>query len=313
MRHRTLRAAFDWSYALLDAGQQRSFRSLAIFAAGWSPRAAAVVCGDAQPVPLPEMLAALEVLVDHSLVYRVSSASQPAFALLEPIREYALEQLAAHTHVDQAHQRHARYYLGLLEAAAPEMRGGQIHSWAEELQREHNNIRIALTWLIADEQYEQAGQLCVRMRRFWWSQGHLSEGLGWIERLDSAIDRLMPPLQAQLWYTRGMLAAGRSDLINAEQWYRVAMARARGADDLWVIGACANGLGVVLAEQQRYAEAQVFLEEGLLVDQQLGERNDDGHVACEPGRAPLPPGQLSAGCPTVRGEPGHPPGARRYA
>jgi predicted ATPase/transcriptional regulator with XRE-family HTH domain/Tfp pilus assembly protein PilF len=273
-RHRTLRAAFDWSYALLDAGQQRSFRSLAIFAAGWSSQAAAAVCGDAQAVPLPEMLATLEALVDHSLIYRIGSASQPAFALLEPIREYALEQLAAHRQVDQTRQRHALYYLELLEIAAPEMRGGQFHSWAEELQREHDNIRITLAWLIGSEQYERAGQLCVDLRRFWWSQGHLSEALSWIERLDAVIDTLPLLLQAQLWYTRGMLAAGRSDLSHAEQWYRVAMARARGAGDLWVIGACANGLGIVLAEQQRYAEAQGFLEEGLQVDQQLGERND---------------------------------------
>jgi tetratricopeptide (TPR) repeat protein len=273
-RQRTLRAAFDWSYALLDTDQQRSFRSLAIFAAGWSPRAAAAVCGDVQSLPLPEMLAGLEALVDHSLIYRIGTAAQPAFALLEPIREYAFEQLTAHEHVDQTRQRHARYYLGLLEIAAPEMRGGQIHSWAEELQREHDNIRIALAWLIASAQYAQAGQLCVGMRRFWWSQGHLSEGLSWIERLDSVIDTLPLLLQAQLWYTRGMFASGRSDLLDAEQWYRVAMARARSADDLWVIGACANGLGVVLAEQQRYAEAQIFLEEGLQVDQQLGERND---------------------------------------
>jgi predicted ATPase/transcriptional regulator with XRE-family HTH domain/Tfp pilus assembly protein PilF len=273
-RQRTLRATFDWSYALLDAEQQRSFRCLAIFAAGWSPRAAAAVCGDAQAVPLPQMLAQLEALVDHSLIYRTGSASQPAFAVLEPIREYALEQLAAHEQVEPTRQRHALYYLGLLETAAPEMRGGQIHSWAEELQREHANIRIAYAWLIASEQYQQAGQLCISMRRFWWSQGHLSEGLSWIERLDRAVETLPLPLQAQLWYTRGMLAAGRSDLINAEQWYRAAMARAHGADDLWIIGACANGLGIVLAEQQRYAEAQTFLEQGLLVDQQLGERND---------------------------------------
>jgi predicted ATPase/DNA-binding XRE family transcriptional regulator len=143
-RHRTLRAAFDWGHALLSAGQQRAFRSLAIFAAGWSPRSAAAVCGDVQAVPLPEMLTTLEALVDHSLIYRVSSASQPAFALLEPIREYALEQLAASQEVEQARRRHALYYLKLLESAAPEMRGGQIHSWAEELRREHDNIRIAL-------------------------------------------------------------------------------------------------------------------------------------------------------------------------
>jgi predicted ATPase/Tfp pilus assembly protein PilF/DNA-binding XRE family transcriptional regulator len=273
-RHRTLRTAFGWSYALLDAVQQQLFRSLAIFAAGWSPQAAAAVCGEAQPVPLPQMLAALEGLVDHSLVYRIGSASQPAFALLEPIREYALEQLAAHEQVEQIRQRHALYYVGLLETAAPEMRGGQIHTWAEELQREHANIRIAYSWLLASQLYQPAGQLCVDMRRFWWSQGHLSEGLSWIGRLDRTIEILPPPLQAQLWYTRGMLAAGRSDLINAEQWYRVAMERARGGDDLWIIGACANGLGVVLAEQQRYAEAQTFLEQGLAVDQQLGERND---------------------------------------
>lgn len=274
LRQRTLRAAFDWSYTLLNPTQQRMFCALAVFAAGWSPQAAAAVCADTEPVPLPEMLPGLEVLVDHSLIYRVGSASEATFAMLEPIREYALEQLATQQRLDQARQRHAFYYCSLLERAAPEMRGGQIHSWLEELQREHANIRIALAWLLATEQYGLAGQLCVHMRRFWWSQGHLSEGLSWLERLEPAIGTLPVSLQAQYWYTRGMLASGRSDHASAERWFRAGIDLAHAANDLWVIGACANGLGVILAEQEHYAEAQSFLEEGLRVDEQLGERND---------------------------------------
>lgn len=220
-------------------------------------------------MPQAELLETLAALVDHSLVYRTGSNSQPAYAMLEPLREYALGHLSTEQQ-DLARQRHARYYLELLETATPQMRGGQIHSWAEQLQREHDNIRIALAWLLSSAQYEQAGQLCVNMRRFWWSQGHVSEGLSWIDRLTGVLDPLSLPVQGQLWYTRGMLAAGRSDLAAAEQCYRVALTHAQRADDAWVIGACASGLGVILAEQQRYAEAQQFLEQGLQIDRQLG-------------------------------------------
>jgi predicted ATPase/Tfp pilus assembly protein PilF/DNA-binding XRE family transcriptional regulator len=273
-RQRTLRAAFDWSYALLGAAERRCFEHLAVFAAGWTPDAAAAVCGDAEPAPQTELLGWLEALLDHSLIYRVDSGGRPGFALLEPIREYALERLAAHGGTERARQRHALHYLALAETAAPEMRGGRLHSWIEQLRGAHDNIRIALGWLISSAQPELAARLCVSMRRLWWAQGQLSEGLGWIARLKGSIETLPLPLRANLWYADGMLASALGALADAEASFRAGIGHAQAAGDLWVLGACASGLGVVLAEQQRYAEAQAFLEQGLEVDRQLGERND---------------------------------------
>src|SRR5581483_2222597 len=98
-RHQTLRAAMDWSYGLLDAGEQAVLRHLGVFRGSFSGAALDAVC-DA-PVA-----ARLQSLMEKSLVQRQTDADgAPRLSVLEMIREYALERLAAERQVETARAR----------------------------------------------------------------------------------------------------------------------------------------------------------------------------------------------------------------
>src|SRR5262245_10850197 len=109
-RQRTLRAAIEWSYRLLDLYVQRLFEQLAVFAGGWTLEAAEAICGGwrtedggwdgAEPSPIPDppslILDGLQTLLDsHLVMLEPETPDQPRFGMLETIREYALELLRA--------------------------------------------------------------------------------------------------------------------------------------------------------------------------------------------------------------------------
>ncbi len=118
VRLRTMRNAIAWSYDLLDDGQQTLFRRLAVFSGGWTLDAADAVCQ-----PDENVLEAMESLIASSLVRRiVQPAGEVRFMMLEPIRQFALEQLVASGEMDAVRSRHADVFLALAEEAAPESR-----------------------------------------------------------------------------------------------------------------------------------------------------------------------------------------------
>ena len=91
-RQRALRSAIAWSYDLLDSGERALFRRLSVFAGGWTLADAASVCA----VNGDDVLAMVESLLDKSLIRRLPGDEQTAeFSMLESLREYAAEQLAA--------------------------------------------------------------------------------------------------------------------------------------------------------------------------------------------------------------------------
>ena len=108
-RHQTLRAAFDWSYALLDSSEQRLFARLAVFAGGWSLEAARAVCGwdDRSVAPVVDSLVGL---VDKSLVLAESADRLRRYRFLETIRVYAADQLAVSGDHEEIRARHASVF-----------------------------------------------------------------------------------------------------------------------------------------------------------------------------------------------------------
>src|SRR5205085_1089168 len=113
VRQQTLRNTIDWSYGLLSAGEQALFARLAVFAGGWTLEAAEAVCTPAGDVPLA-LLDATESLARQSLLrQRDGAAGEPRFGMLETIREYAAERLAAGGEAETTRRRHLAYYLAL--------------------------------------------------------------------------------------------------------------------------------------------------------------------------------------------------------
>lgn len=161
-RHRTLRDAVHWSYRLLDAAEHALFRRLAVFAGGWTREAAAAVCSPAG-APLDDMVRRLASLVDKSLLRQDESASggggQVRYQMLETIREFAREQLAASDELEETERRHAAYFTSLAEQAEPHLYHAEQCLWLDRLERELDNLRAALRW----SRNEPAGETGLRL------------------------------------------------------------------------------------------------------------------------------------------------------
>ena len=188
-RQRTMRDAIAWSYDLLDAPEQRLFRRLAVFSGGCTPEAAEAVC--AAPGEELETLAGLAALVDKSLLRSEGDVhaglAEPRLVMLETLREYGLEQLAAHGEGDAARDRHAAYYLALAEAAEPALAGPDGPVWRTRLEREHDNLRAALAWLLGRGEADRALRLLARSgasgrRAATWARGGAGCARRWPSR-----------------------------------------------------------------------------------------------------------------------------------
>jgi predicted ATPase/DNA-binding CsgD family transcriptional regulator len=181
-RQQTLRAALDWSYHLLGTGARRLFARLAVFVGSATPEAIEVVCG---PFEHSDVLAALTVLVEQSLIYPVAGgAGEPRLAMLETIREYALERLAAGGEEPASRTRHAAYYLDLAEATVPRLRGPEQGHWLDWLEAEHDNLRAASEWYLASGGIVEGLRLAGALHWFWDRRGYLDEGRA---RIDAAL------------------------------------------------------------------------------------------------------------------------------
>src|SRR5437764_9685139 len=126
-------------------------------------------------------------LINKSLVQQTAQeGEQSRLVMLETIREYGLEVLASGGEAEAMHEAHATYYLALAEQAEPELSGPQQISWFERLEREHDNLRSALSWFLEQGSERQSRELALRLSgalsQFWGIRGYLSEGRHWLER-----------------------------------------------------------------------------------------------------------------------------------
>lgn len=174
-RQRTLRATLEWSHGLLSDEERTLFGRLAVFSGGWTLEAAEAVCGKDGL----DVLGALSSLVDESLVRPLRRAvGEPRFAMLETIREYALERLEAADEQDTLRRLHCEYVLDRVEEAMAAWHAGTDpgESIFPFLDAELDNLRAALGWTAAAGEVELEVRLAVAARWYWVLKGHLSEG-----------------------------------------------------------------------------------------------------------------------------------------
>ncbi len=167
-RQQTLRATIEWSHDLLSSHEQVLFRRLAVFAGGASLEGAEAIVGADVDV--------LQSLVDKSLV-RFGGGR---FRMLETIREYAAERLAASGDADGFREGHARWIAALVAAAAPRLEEADQEAWLDRLTAEIDDIRAALGWAIARKDAGLAVAIAGDAAAFWWIKGHWTEGRRWL-------------------------------------------------------------------------------------------------------------------------------------
>jgi predicted ATPase/DNA-binding CsgD family transcriptional regulator len=192
-RHRTLRAAVDWSYDLLSEPERVLLRRLSVFTGGWLLEAAEAVCaGEArdegratrndrgdQPLALrPSILDTLGQLVNKSLVLveEEESIGERRYRLLETIRQYATEKLREAGEEEEVRRWHRDWYLELAELAGPHTWGPDQGIWSKRLAIDFENIRAAIIWS-RDEPggIEAALRIAGALRRFWDTRGYYTD------------------------------------------------------------------------------------------------------------------------------------------
>jgi predicted ATPase len=83
----------------------------------------------------------------------------------------------------RAHDRHAAYFIALVEHTEPELFGHDHLVAQARLEREHDNCRAALRWLVDRAETEAAQRLAAALGRFWFYRGYLTESAAWMERV----------------------------------------------------------------------------------------------------------------------------------
>jgi predicted ATPase len=177
-RHQELRAAFEWSYALLDPAEQALFRRLGIFAAGCSVEAVMAVYPDASESRTLDLGIAL--CEKNLLIKDESVQTELRFRMLETIREFAVEQLAANEEVEETAERASCYFLDFLQRRQDQLGTSDEGESLNRFDREHDNLRVALRWLASHDHVEMAMDMAASMAAFWTLRSETEEGRMWL-------------------------------------------------------------------------------------------------------------------------------------
>jgi tetratricopeptide (TPR) repeat protein len=195
-RQRTLRATVEWSIGLLDDAERSLVETMAVFVNGWTLDAAAHVArlDDDRAIELTEALAR------HSLVQVDSTERGARSRMLETVREFVTERLAARPDVAEVERRHAEHYRALAEQADRPLRGIGQSEWSDRLEAEAGNLASAVRWYLANDPAPLPHLFRV-LWPFWSLQEHLVEARAWIDRLLPGADALDPPARVELVWT----------------------------------------------------------------------------------------------------------------
>ena len=239
-RQQTLRGAIAWSYELLEPGEQVLLDRLSIFEGGIDLVAAEAVCGPGSELGR-DVVDGLISLADQSLIRSVETDGDPRFQVLDTIRMYAAERLAARGESEAVARRHSAWFLGLAQRIAPELSGSDQRRLLDQLELEHDNIRAVLNRSTAAGDGATAIDLAFAVWRFWQKRGHLYEARRRLDELVAAPwsrddaarrARLMEALGGVCWW-QADIAAMRPAYLEAVGIWRELDDRSQLANALY--------------------------------------------------------------------------------
>jgi predicted ATPase/DNA-binding CsgD family transcriptional regulator len=247
-RQRTLRAALDWSYELLEADERELFGRLSVFAGGFTLEAAEAVGAGGQIEEI-EILDLLTRLVDKSLVLVAEHSGEARYRLLEPVSQYAREKLREPGEESATRVRHAEHYLALAEEAEPELSGPREGEWLERLEAEHDNFRAALGFSLEGGDAGLGLRLAGVLGGFWYKRGYLREGRWWLERETSAGGTSSAMERATALDQAGWMALYQGDLEPSVELLKESLRLFKGLEDEPGIAASLAKLGHAVLHQ----------------------------------------------------------------
>jgi predicted ATPase len=277
-RHRTMRDAIGWSYDLLEPSERALFRRLGVFRGGFTLEAATAVADPSGS----DIFGSVEALLTRSLLYRPAATGPARYAMLETIREFAQDQLAAAGEQQEVGSRHANYFRRLAEDTEPHLTLEPAGGGSQQLSAEVDNIRGALRYALDAGQPDLGLRLASCIWRHWQSSEQLAEGRDWLEEL-LAHPRASAAARAAGLTALAGLAYWQADYD--ESWVRYEEAldvfrflgdRLNEADTLFSMSVTANWRGEVEVGERLAETARSQFEE-------LGSREGVGRALMAQG------------------------------
>jgi non-specific serine/threonine protein kinase len=250
LRQQTMQDAIAWSFDLLTPDEQALFRRLAIFVGSFTLEAAEAVTGAFDHLEM-DVLEGIGSLVDKSLLRSGDQHDEtPRFAMLETIREYALEQLEQAEEASRAADAHAGWFLALAQRADAVAYSPEAPAWYGRLEPDRPNFRAALAWLRAHDPDRRFVDLSALLGRFWYKWERYTEGLSWLEEAVAIARRQAPShTLAVLLDNLGKLTSVRNKHISPIAYFAESL-------ENWVAVGDARGIAretITLAEGHRLA------------------------------------------------------------
>ena len=282
-RQRTLRATLDWSHALLNTQEQALLRRLSVFA-GWSLEMAEQVCADAD-LPAAEVLDLTSGLVDKSLVVvEPEVLGQARYRLLDTIRGYAAERLAASGESAPVHLRLREYALRFAQRAGAEAMAVVPAPWSATVDvfrrydADVGNLRQVMSACLADGDAETGLKICAAAGPCWIARGSFAEGAEWLGRF-LALDQAGLPDRV-----RGAALVGRAQLALANEsaaavsWAREGLDLCRAAGDLAWTATALNLLADAAQQAGQIEQAEADAAEALAIARGTGNGWNEGYA-----------------------------------
>jgi predicted ATPase len=206
-RQQTLRATVEWSVGLLEDAERSLLEAAAVFTDGWTVEAAAQVAG----LEEGRALELTEALARHSLVQLDPAGDGSRCRMLETVRVFVAERLAARLDAAELQRRHAGYYRALAGQADPHLRGTGQAEWLGRLQAESGNLAAAVDWYLSHDR-APLPHLFRNLLPYWLlAEDILSQARAWIGQLLPAAGSLDPQARAELLWAAAATANQAGD------------------------------------------------------------------------------------------------------
>ena len=276
----------------LDA-EQVLCRRLSVFAGSFTLEAAEAVCAG-EGIDESEVAAMLSRLVERSLVAIDAQEPRMGYRLSEPLIQEAREQLTGSGETDTVQERLADYCVALAEHAHRELLGPRRVPWLDLLEREHANLRAALSWFAKRGEAEQGLRLASALRQFWSGEAHIREGREWLGKF-LAFPQATEGTARRAFAldVAGGLALCQGDYAAARPMQEESLALYRESDDRRGVGYALIHLGHTARGQGDDVEARHLYEESLEVFRQLDIKGDIAHSLANLGNVAVDAGDYA--------------------
>jgi predicted ATPase/DNA-binding CsgD family transcriptional regulator len=294
-RHQTIRATIDWSFELLSREERVLFRRLSVFAGGFTLETAEAVCAG-EDIEAHEVLDLLSHLVEKSLVLvaEQQGGEGARYRLLETVRRYGWEKLSESSGAERVRERHARYYLYLAEEAVQELR--EQEAWLQRLERDHDNLRTALSWALGGRETELGLRLAAALWPFWYTHGYLSEGRGSLEAAISGSGSATTHAKAGALNGAGYIALFQGEYEAAKGFLKRSLVIYRQLEDEEGIASSLIYLGFLAVLSQRDLESiPTLYEEAASLESEIKDQRVAGNLLILSGLRAISQGDLERG------------------